>query len=335
MESPEYAYLRPAFNASPVANGADSCQIGNGQRSLWQHGDPRARTNSGRLCCDRSADVVTRGEVGAADDFVRQRTVNQNAGLALDEGLDLCLPLLGTDKSGRRQHGENFLRTRGGAEQFIEWAVRRHAFAAFAGQDEQAARLENARPSAHPFNTLIQVEIERVAAVRCDDDVEGGGDLLHGRFSDKLNSDLVRLEQVPGKDTGDLPCLIQRNVQQETRTYPQRDLTHLLPDRVAGGDAEDGLRMADVRGAVVAHHRLQPGDARHDVFGAAAESGEEMRLDKAGRDTDIRLSKVADYHGPGRELADAPIDDVAPRFRLRAGRTGDLGARPRPGGVCQ
>jgi hypothetical protein len=50
--------------------------------------------------------------------------------------------------------------------------------------------------------------------------------------------------------------------------------------------------MADVLETVVAHDALQSAAAGDDAFDAAAETGEEMRLDEAGDNAHIGLGQV-------------------------------------------
>src|ERR1022692_1491397 len=104
---------------------------------------------------DCRADVVAWGQVGRADKVIRQRAVEQDASMALDERRELRLPLLGAAVTGRRHQGEQLFRTGGAAQDLVEAAIGRDAIAAFAGQDERAAWLENARPGAHAFDGLI------------------------------------------------------------------------------------------------------------------------------------------------------------------------------------
>ena len=111
-------------------------QVGNGQRALRQDGHAGARPQGFQAAGHGRADVVAGRQEGPARDLVGQRTVNKNFGLALDEGLDLRLPLFGADKAGRAQQGQYLLRAADAEEEFLHRAVRRHALAAFAGQDQ-------------------------------------------------------------------------------------------------------------------------------------------------------------------------------------------------------
>src|SRR6185503_8524031 len=98
------------------------------------------------------------------NDFVRERTVNEHFSSALNQRLDLRLPLFGPDETGCRQHGQNFLRTGRAPEQFIERAAGGNAFAAFTSEDDEAVFLNDARGGAHAFDTLVKTQVQRIAA---------------------------------------------------------------------------------------------------------------------------------------------------------------------------
>src|SRR5690349_22225728 len=70
-----------------------SSQVGNRQRALRQHSDTRLRAGLTKAFFHRRADVWAGGQVTGADHVVRKRAVNKHAGFALDERLNLRLPL--------------------------------------------------------------------------------------------------------------------------------------------------------------------------------------------------------------------------------------------------
>ena len=192
-----------------------------------------------------------------ADDLVGNFAVNQHAGFALDDGLNLRLPLFGAHKAGLREQAEQFFRRGNGAEQFVQRAVRRNAFAAFRREDERAAGLDDARARTHALHALIQIHVERIAAVGGHDDIEGFIHCLHCGLADELGANLVRLQNIAREDVGDLPLLVERDVQDETRAGLQGDVAQFLPKRVAIIDAEGRVRIANVAEAVIAHHRVR------------------------------------------------------------------------------
>ena len=73
----------------------------------------------------------------------------------------------------------------------------------------------------------------------------------------------------------------------------QRDIAYLLEDRIAVGDAPRRLRVADHPRVVVGHDRFGAGDAREHRLAAAGVAAEEVRLDKPGDDTEVRLHVLA------------------------------------------
>ena len=157
------------------------------------------------------------------------------------------------------------------------------------------------------------------------------------------------------------PLGVQRHVEQEQRLDQRRRLPHLFPDRVAVGDPPGGARIADHGVAVVGEHALAAGQRGQGALGAAGEAGEEVRLDEAGEDHEVRL-----HHGavqadgvsaargagvdqlrvvPGVVLpAAVAVDDAAaqhlPQLRLRLRAVGAQGVDqgdvvPRHPGVFQ
>ena len=91
-----------------------------------------------------------------------------------------------------------------------------------------------------------------------------------------------------------------------TRDHPG-DLAHVVVDRVALGDAPGGARVADVPRVVERHDRFEARQPGCDHLRPAAEPGEEVRLDEARRDADVRVEPSPieiDLHARGRR-ADA------------------------------
>jgi hypothetical protein len=103
--------------------------------------------------------------------------------------------------------------------------------------------------------------------------------------------------------------------------------------RVPLDHAPPRLRVPDPRRVVQGQDGLEPGQSRRHQLGSAAEAGEEVRLDKAGRDAEVGLDPepvqphrhavpvraepgqggwitgVVVHHGePGRHAAEHPVD---------------------------
>src|SRR5690349_458866 len=103
-------------------------------------------------------------------------------------------------------------------------------------------------------------------------------------------------QQITRKNTGDLPRIVQRHIEQKTRPDTEGDVTHFFPNRIAHGDAERCVWMANVASAVIAHHGLDVRYTRHDAFWSTTETGKEMRFNEARYDSHVRLDHVAINH---------------------------------------
>ena len=67
---------------------------------MRKNGDAGAGAEFGKFFADGGGDVFAGFEVGFFEDVVGKGTVNEDFGAALDEGLDLGLPLFGADMAG-------------------------------------------------------------------------------------------------------------------------------------------------------------------------------------------------------------------------------------------
>jgi hypothetical protein len=263
-----------------------------------------------------SGDVMAGGEMTGADGFIGQGAVNEDLGVSLDQGLDLGLPLLGADEAGRGEQGEDLLGAGGGAEEVIEVAAGGHAFAAFAGEDEGATGLKDAGAGAHAFDALVEVKVERIAAVGGDDDLERCFDLLHGGTSHEFEADFMGLEEVTGEDAGQLALFVEGHVEQKARSGAQGDVAQFFPERIAIGDSERGAWIPDVGCAMIAHDRFEAGATGHDAFGSAAEPCEEVGFNEARDDPEVRLDQVPVEQGRGAGTRRSDLDEGIGIFRF-------------------
>ena len=55
---------------------------------------------------------------------------------------------------------------------------------------------DDAGGGAHAFDALVEIQVERVAAIRCDDDFEGRLHLLHGGFADEFVAGAMGFDEV-------------------------------------------------------------------------------------------------------------------------------------------
>ncbi len=263
---------------------------------------------AGEFLADEGADVRAGIEVGSAQGFRGDGRVDADSGAALDEGLDLGLPLFGSDKSRSSEEREDFLGRGGFAQQFVERAAGGDPLAAFGGKDEESAFLEDAGASAHALDTLVQVLVQGIPGVRGDHDVEGGLDALHGGGADEFATLTVGGDEISCEDAGDVAAFVEGDVEEEGGTCTERDVAEFFPKGVAFADAEGGAGVADVPGPVIAHDGLDVGDAGHDPLRTAAEAGEEVRLDEAGDDAEVGFDAVAVDPGGGAGAGGAEGD---------------------------
>ncbi len=273
-------------------------QVRDREGTLRENRNAGARPSLSEFFADGRANISAGFEMCFAEDIIGKRTVNENLGAALDEGLDLGLPLLGTDMVGGGEHGEDFFGTAGFTQEFVKRAAGWNALAAFAGQDDRAALLHDPGGRAHAFHALVKIKIKRVTAVGSYHHVKGSFHLLHRGMADKFVTISMSFDQVARKNAGDLTLLVEADIQKKTWANPERDVPDFLPDRIADCDTEGGAGIADITRVVVAHHRFETGAAGHDSLRPTAEAGKEMRFDKACNDPDIRFrERLIDQRG--------------------------------------
>src|SRR5262245_7423447 len=144
-------------------------EVGNGERAL---GHDREADAGAEAFGDRFRDVRTGSQVNAPKHVVRQTRMDEDFGAALDESLDLGLPLLRTAKPRGNKFQKNVSRRGGLAQEKIEGTAIGHAIAAFACKDNRAAIFNDAGCRTHPFHTLVKVSVEWIAAIRRNNHVE-------------------------------------------------------------------------------------------------------------------------------------------------------------------
>ena len=197
--------------------------------------------------------------------------------------------------------------------------------------------LDDLRRRRHPLDRLIEILIERVPGVARQDDVERRGDFAHRRLLGIRARSPVLGQQLAGEHRRDLLLTIECHVDREVDADHSRDLTHVVVDRVALGDAPGGARMTDALRVVQRHHGLETRKPGRDHLGAPAEPGEEMRLDEAGGDPNVGVQKLpVQMHGDtGGRASDirqrrrvtgvvvdhaVAVEDVAAEHPLELGR---------------
>src|SRR3989304_3637277 len=136
------------------------------------------------------------------------------------------------------QKSEEFIRSVHTMQQALEGAAGWNPFAAFGGDDNCSTFPDNTRCGTDTLGGLIQIQVERVAAVGGNNHIIRLIHALHRRGANELAARFVALEQMTGKHAGNITVVVERNVQQETPSNAQRYIPHLLPRRVALRDAK-------------------------------------------------------------------------------------------------
>ena len=161
------------------------------------------------------------------------------------------------------------------------------------GADYGAAGFDDLGGSGEALYGLVQVQVERVAAVGGDHYVERLGCGAHGDAAGELAGVGVLGEEFPGMDAGDAVLVIHGYVYPEADTRVTGDLANGIVYRVALGDGPGGVVVADEGGGMELHYGLDARETRGDHFRAAAESGEEMGLDEAKGYADVGVQPAS------------------------------------------
>ena len=120
------------------------------------------------------------------------------------------------------------------AQQLAVQAVLRDAVPALGRDDDGAARLDHLGRRAHALHRLVQVEIERIAGVGGDHDVERPrAPAPSPSACANAQPAACAASRSPAKTPGDLLVAVERHVDQERAPDDVRDLHHLFPDRIA------------------------------------------------------------------------------------------------------
>ena len=184
-------------------------KVGNGEWSLRHDREATARPEP---IGDRFRDIRTGRQVNAPEHIVRQTGMDENFGVALDKGLDLGLPLLGTAKARGDQFQENVSRRRGLAQKQIEGTAIGHAIATFADEDNRASLLDDAGGGTHAFHTLVEVAIEWMAAICRDNHVERLRGRRHRLGLNVAAALPMRLAQITCVNAGDPAIMSEGDV---------------------------------------------------------------------------------------------------------------------------
>ena len=180
----------------------------------------------------------------------------------LDLRLDLHFPLVVTVVLGRTDHREKIRRRLPLSQDVAIFAVRRQTVAALRGAHDGTTPFDNLRRGRHPLDALVEVLIERVAAVGRHDDIERRVERLHGGSLDVRRHPLVNGEDLAGAGTGDPAVAVDRHVDAEIDADVRCDPAYRVVNRIALGHAPPGVRAGDHLGIMETHRRLEPSEPR-------------------------------------------------------------------------
>lgn len=113
---------------------------------------------------------------------------------------------------------------------FIE-SGRAVSVAAFGNHDDDAARLARAFGGGHAFDGLIDVLVERIAAVCRDDDIRRLG-LAAAQLADEAHAGLVRRVQIAAERADDFFFGVEHDIEDKFQSGFLRALTHVHMDGV-------------------------------------------------------------------------------------------------------
>ena len=220
--------------------------------------------------------------------------------------------------------------------------MRREAVVAAGGGGDVAVRRHDLRGRRHALHRLIQVLVERIAAVRSDDDVEWRRDSRPSPVS-RENAQpwswaartSPQKKRVIWRSRFSV-TLMQKSIGTQRAVVADSRLRRIPLQQPPGG-----LRIANHARVVVAHDRGDVGHAGKDGLCAAGESGHEMRLDEAEDDASVgvhvvavqqhRLSVLADPGGSQRgRIVRVVIDDAVAREHVAADHRRQLRRRVGP-----
>ena len=224
----------------------------------------------------------------------------------LDLRLYLHLPLIRRRVSRRRDHLEERLGRRLRRQQLTVRSMRRQSVAALGGADDGAAWRDDLRSRRQTLHRLIEVLVERVAGVRREHHVERRFDRLHGVVFGRRTSEPVLFEEIAREDRCNPLPPIQRHVDRKVHAGHPRNLTHIVMNGIAFGDAPRGVRVADALRIVEHEHGREARQSRRHHLRPAAEAGEKMRLHEARGDANIRIhpETIQINRHPGAGVAD-------------------------------
>ena len=168
-----------------------------------------------------------------------------DAGFVLNLSLDLRLPLVLQTRPGLADAFEQFLGAIGLAQQLPVQAMFGDAIPALGRDDDCTTWTDDLRGGAHAFDRLVEVQIQRVARIGSDHDVEWLADWDHSGLAHELAAGRVRQVDVTGKHAGNGFLTVEGDVEQEQWFEMPGHLADFLPNRVSAGDAPGCVGVGD------------------------------------------------------------------------------------------
>ena len=141
----------------------------------------------------------------------------------------------------------------------------------FREHDDDAARIHGRFSGRHALHRLINVLIERIAAVRRKNDV---GRLRRDAAAliQEPAARLMRGNEVARHRVDDLLFAVQHHVQDELEPRRLRRPDHVAVDRIVLQDPRPRMRVGNELRAMIRHHGFPRHDARQYRFPAACRS---------------------------------------------------------------
>ena len=156
------------------------------------------------------------------------------------------------------------------------------AMAVVAGgnHDDDTALLAVGLGSSHPLYGLIDILVQRIAAIGSNYNIRRIClDLRH--LQHKLAACHMSLLAVPGKSPDYLLLRINHHIQNERQLRLLGSVEHITMNRIVLQDARPGIRAGNELAAMICHNGSGRGNARQDALSAAGEARKEMGLNKA------------------------------------------------------
>ena len=168
-----------------------------------------------RCSPSRRRDVRTRLKVGGAEDVIRDQEWNLHLGPALDERLDLSLPLRADKLGWPATPGSPPATTP--AQQPVQWTPAGTPSRYSAAKMIVPCSATMRAAALMPFYALVQVHVERIPGVGGHDDIERLLHPLHCGGSNEFASRPVGFIEVAREQSGDGAMFIEGDIQREAR----------------------------------------------------------------------------------------------------------------------